>query len=70
MNDPQDFQWPLPVGLTDAEVLDVRLGLVASAEAYRAGTVDKATDYMATLAAACVGWVEDDLDRRGVAFGG
>jgi hypothetical protein len=69
MTDPQDFQWPLPVGLSDNEVKKVYVGLVVSAAAYKESTVDKPTDYMACLAQACATWIEEELDRRGVPRG-
>ncbi len=50
MTNPQDFQWPLPVGLTDIEVKQVYVGLVSGAEAFKVSTVDRPTDYMAALA--------------------
>jgi hypothetical protein len=69
MSNPEDFQWPLPVGLTDTEVDEVYVGLVVGAAAFKETIVDKPTDYMAALSAACVSWIEEELVRRGVLRG-
>lgn len=69
MTNPQDFQWPLPVGLTDNEVKQVYVGLVVGAAAFKESSVNKPTDYMAALAQANVSWIEEELDRRGVPRG-
>lgn len=70
MTDPQDFQWPLPgEGFTDNEVKKIYFGLVAGAAASKEMIVDKETHYLAALAEACVSWIEEELDRRGVSRG-
>jgi hypothetical protein len=69
MTNPEDFQWPLPVGLSDNDVKKVYVGLVARAAAFKESTVDEPTDYMAALARADVSWIEEELDRRGVPRG-
>jgi len=69
MTNPEDFQWPLPVGLSDNDVKKVYVGLVVRAAAFKESTVDKPTDYMAALARADVSWIEEELDRRGVPRG-
>jgi hypothetical protein len=73
MTDPQDFVWPLPVGLSDNEVKQVYAGLVVTAAAFKESSRlqpdDKPVEYMAALAQANVSWIEDEFDRRGVPRG-
>jgi hypothetical protein len=69
MTNPENFEWPLPVGLSDNEVKQVYVGLVVGAAAVKESIVDKPTDYMAALARANVSWIEEELDRRGVPRG-
>jgi hypothetical protein len=68
MNDPNDFSWPLPHGLTDVEVKAVYAGLVVAAAAWRENMhVDRAHDFTACLMEANVQWILAELDRRGIA---
>jgi hypothetical protein len=69
MTNPEDFQWPLPVGLSDNDVKKVYVELVVRVAAFKESTVDEPTDYMAALARADVSWIEEELDRRGVPRG-
>jgi hypothetical protein len=66
MTRPDDFNWPLPNGLTDEEVKEVYVNLEILAAAYLENAGDgRPTHYIAALMRADADFVREELERRG-----